>query len=175
MTTSCAIAALRLIGNRTAPVAYVMDRGGIGTRRTRCAPLVGASEKLKPFPDVVAAIAQLRAKGYGAWQLYRYRRQFAETASRPPGRTSRCVDHVSRSRRPAVFQAAMEKPYDKAARSSGRTPPAFSSVDNHAFDCLGAKSYGMRTAFIDRRKRPFGQPRITRSGVADFAIAAVMA
>ena len=30
-------------------------------------------------------------------------------------------------------------------------------VANHAFDCIGAKAYGMRTAFIDRRKRPFGE------------------
>jgi 2-haloacid dehalogenase len=29
-------------------------------------------------------------------------------------------------------------------------------VANHAFDCIGAKSAGMRTAFIDRRGRPFG-------------------
>ena len=29
-------------------------------------------------------------------------------------------------------------------------------VANHAFDCIGAKSAGMRSAFIDRRRRPFG-------------------
>jgi 2-haloacid dehalogenase len=29
-------------------------------------------------------------------------------------------------------------------------------VANHAFDCIGAKSAGMRTAFINRRRRPFG-------------------
>ena len=29
-------------------------------------------------------------------------------------------------------------------------------VANHAFDCIGAKAAGMRTAFIDRRQRPFG-------------------
>jgi len=29
-------------------------------------------------------------------------------------------------------------------------------VANHAFDCIGAKSCGIPTAFIDRRKRPFG-------------------
>ena len=29
-------------------------------------------------------------------------------------------------------------------------------VANHAFDCIGAKSFEMHTAFIDRRKRPFG-------------------
>ncbi len=30
-------------------------------------------------------------------------------------------------------------------------------VANHAFDCIGAKAYGMRAAFIDRRQRPFGE------------------
>jgi 2-haloacid dehalogenase len=29
-------------------------------------------------------------------------------------------------------------------------------VANHPFDCIGAKSAGMHTAFIDRRKLPFG-------------------
>jgi 2-haloacid dehalogenase len=29
-------------------------------------------------------------------------------------------------------------------------------IANHAFDCIGAKAAGMRTAFIDRRRRPFG-------------------
>ena len=29
-------------------------------------------------------------------------------------------------------------------------------IANHAFDCIGAKAAGMRTAFIDRRERPFG-------------------
>ena len=50
-------------------------------------------------------------------------------------------------------------------------------VANHAFDCIGAKSYGMRTAFIDRRKRPFGQtPHQPDLIVGDFAeLAAVMA
>jgi beta-phosphoglucomutase-like phosphatase (HAD superfamily) len=36
-------------------------------------------------------------------------------------------------------------------------------VANHAFDCIGAKSAGMRTAFIDRRQRPFGITRISRT------------
>ena len=30
-------------------------------------------------------------------------------------------------------------------------------VANHAFDCIGAKAWGFRTAFIDRRRRPFGK------------------
>jgi 2-haloacid dehalogenase len=50
-------------------------------------------------------------------------------------------------------------------------------VANHAFDCIGAKSAGMRTAFIDRRRRPFGktphQPDILVSNMTELAAAIV--
>src|SRR6202048_4084403 len=52
----------REIGQRA--VAYVMDRCGIGYTAHAVRWLVSAIEKLKPFPDVVAALAKLRAKGY---------------------------------------------------------------------------------------------------------------
>jgi 2-haloacid dehalogenase len=46
-------------------------------------------------------------------------------------------------------------------------------VASHAFDCIGAKSAGMRTAFIDRRRRPFGatphQPDIVVPTMTEFA------
>ncbi len=46
-------------------------------------------------------------------------------------------------------------------------------VANHAFDCIGAKSAGMRTAFIDRRRRPFGitphQPDLIAPSMAELA------
>src|SRR5262249_46204802 len=62
------------------------------------------------------------------------------------------------------------KTYAKAAEIIGEDPPSILFVANHAFDCIGAKSYGMRTAFIDRRKRPFGQtPHQPHLVVADFA------
>jgi 2-haloacid dehalogenase len=32
-------------------------------------------------------------------------------------------------------------------------------VANHSFDCVGAKAFGMRTAFVDRRRRPFGNAK----------------
>jgi 2-haloacid dehalogenase len=50
-------------------------------------------------------------------------------------------------------------------------------VANHAFDCIGAKSYGMRSAFINRRKRPFGEtPHQPDLIVANFSeLAAAMA
>jgi 2-haloacid dehalogenase len=50
-------------------------------------------------------------------------------------------------------------------------------VANHAFDCIGAKAAGMRTAFIDRRQRPFGitphQPDILVRTMSDLAEAMV--
>jgi 2-haloacid dehalogenase len=46
-------------------------------------------------------------------------------------------------------------------------------VANHSFDCIGAKSAGMRTAFIDRRNRPFGitphQPDIFVRSMTELA------
>ena len=59
--------------------------------------------------------------------------------------------------------------YHKAAEITGFALDEILFVANHAFDCIGAKAAGMRTAFVDRRKRPFGhwpyQPDLI---VADF-------
>ena len=60
----------------------------------------------------------------------------------------------------AVAQAGSFKPhvatYTKAAEIMGVAMDEALFVANHAFDCIGAKAAGMHTAFIDRRKRPFG-------------------
>ena len=46
-------------------------------------------------------------------------------------------------------------------------------VANHAFDCIGAKSAGMHTAFVDRRRRPFGatphQPDLVVASMTELA------
>ena len=44
----------------------------------------------------------------------------------------------------------------KAAEILGVSLDEVLFVANHSFDCIGAKSAGMHTAYIDRRKRPFG-------------------
>ncbi len=46
--------------------------------------------------------------------------------------------------------------YSRAAELMGVWMDEVLFVANHAFDCIGAKAAGMRTAFIDRRSRPFG-------------------
>ena len=73
----------------------------------------------------------------------------------------------------SVAEAVSFKPhaatYRKAAEIMAARPAEILFVANHAFDCVGAKASGMRAAFVDRRKRPFGdwpyQPDLV---VADF-------
>jgi 2-haloacid dehalogenase len=63
--------------------------------------------------------------------------------------------------------------YTKAAELAGVRMDEVLFVANHAFDCIGAKSAGMRTAFIDRRRRPFGmtphQPDLLVSSMRGLA------
>src|SRR5260370_30992220 len=79
----------REIGQRA--VAYVMDRCGIGYTADEVRSLVGAIEKLKPFPDVVAALAKLRAKGYALAILSNGDRDMLKAAGPHIGFA---VDHV---------------------------------------------------------------------------------
>jgi 2-haloacid dehalogenase len=64
------------------------------------------------------------------------------------------------SRVVSVAEAGAFKPhfdtYATGARALALPPAAVLFVANHAFDCVGAKAAGMQTAFVDRRRRPFG-------------------
>jgi 2-haloacid dehalogenase len=160
----------RQIGQRA--VAYVMDRCGIDYTADEVRSLVSAIEKLKPFPAVVAALAKLRAKGYALAILSNGDRDMLKAAGPHIGFA---FDYVISVEEAGYFKPHW-KTYAKAAEIIGQQPSSILFVANHAFDCIGAKSYGMRTAFIDRRKRPFGQtPHQPDLVVADFAeLAAVL-
>jgi 2-haloacid dehalogenase len=85
-------------------------------------------------------------------------------------------DHVISVQEAGYFKPHW-KTYAKAEEIIGEERSGILFVANHAFDCIGAKSYGMRTAFIDRRKRPFGEtPHRPDLVVANFAeLAAALA
>src|ERR687887_417249 len=147
-------------------------------RRTHYTPdeargLVSEIEKLKPFPDVVPALEQLRSKGYKLAILSNGDRDMLE-AARP--HIGFAFDRVISVEAAGYFKPHW-KTYAKAAEILGEERSDILFVANHAFDCIGAKSYGMRTAFIDRRRRPFGHtPHQPDLIVADFAeLAAVLA
>lgn len=160
----------REIGHRA--VSHVMDRANIKYTKDEVRYLVGEIEKLKPFPEVPEALAKLRTR-YKLVVLSNGDPDMLETAKR--------YHKVPFDKVISVAEANSFKPhvatYTKAAEIVGLKPEQILFVANHAFDCIGAKSAGMRTAFIDRRSRPFGetphQPDILVPTMKDLADAIV--
>jgi 2-haloacid dehalogenase len=153
----------RQIGHRA--VAHVMDRCKISYTQDEVRWLVGEIEKLKPFPDVITALERLRNAGYKLAILSNGDPDMLKAAGPHIGFA---FDHVI-----SVAQAGYFKPhwktYAKAEELIGLDRSSLLFVANHAFDCIGAKAYGMRSAFIDRRQRPFGEtPHQPDLRAADF-------
>ena len=156
----------REIGHRA--VSFVMDRAGIDYTPEEVRYLVGEIEKLRPFPEVPEALAQLQTR-YKLVVLSNGDPDMLEAAKR--------YHKVPFDRVISVAEAGSFKPhvatYVKAAELAGVAMNEVLFVANHAFDCIGAKAAGMRTAFIDRRGRPFGetphQPDILVPSMRDLA------
>lgn len=157
----------RQIGHRA--VSYVMDRCGISYTLEEVRWLVAQIETLKPFPDVVSALERLRSAGYKLAILSNGDRDMLKAAGPYIGFR---FDHVISVQDAGSFKPHW-KTYAKAEEVIGEERSCCLFVANHAFDCIGAKAYGMRTAFIDRRKRPFGetpyQPDIILANFAELA------
>ena len=169
---------------RSRPHALPPDRAPRGVRtswtaarsaipRTRCAGSSCEIEKLKPFPDVVAGTREAARRRLQARHPLQRRPRQLKAAGPHIGFP---FDHVISVQEAGYFKPHW-KTYAKAEEIVGEDRSSILFVANHAFDCIGAKSYGMRTAFIDRRKRPFGQtPHQPDLIVADFAeLAAALA
>lgn len=160
----------REIGHRS--VDTVLERAGIPHTMEEVHALVAGIERLRCFPEVPAALARLRTR-YGLVVLSNGDPDMLETAKQHHG--------VPFDRVISVAEANAFKPhvatYTKAAEIMGVAMHEVLFVANHAFDCVGAKAAGMRTAFIDRRSRPFGitphQPDITVPTMTDLANAMV--
>jgi 2-haloacid dehalogenase len=161
----------RQIGHRA--VSFVMDRCGIAYSQDEVRWLVSEIERLKPFPDVIAALEKLRSASYKLAILSNGDPDMLKTAGPHIGFP---LDHVISVQAAGYFKPHW-KTYATAEALIGLDRSSILFVANHAFDCIGAKAYGMRTAFIDRRKRPFGEtPHQPDLIVADFAeLAATLA
>ena len=140
----------REIGHRA--VAYTLERAGIPHTMEEVRALVAHIERLRPFPDVPEALARLKT---------RYRIVVLSNGDPDMLEAAKPVHRIPFDAIISVAVANSFKPhvatYTKAAEIVGVPMNAVLFVANHAFDCIGAKAAGMRTAFIDRRKRPFGQ------------------
>jgi 2-haloacid dehalogenase len=160
----------REIGHRS--VAHVMERAGIPHTPEEVRYLVAQIEKLKCFPEVLEALARLKSR-YKIVVLSNGDPDMLEAAKPHHG--------IPFDRVISVAEANSFKPhvatYSKAAELMGVRMEEVLFVANHAFDCIGAKSAGMRTAFINRRRRPFGatphQPDIIVKSMTELADAMV--
>ena len=139
----------REIGERA--VAYTLERAGIAFTGDEVRELVSAIERLQPFPDVPEALARLQRK---------YRIVVLSNGDPDMLETARQYHRIPFDEIISVAVAGAFKPhratYLRAAEICGVRLDEVLFVANHAFDCIGAKSAGMNTAFIDRRRRPFG-------------------
>ncbi|MGE0222910.1 MAG: haloacid dehalogenase type II [Acetobacteraceae bacterium] len=128
----------------------VMRRAGIEHTMQDVRDLVAAIERLKPFPEIPAALDRLRTR-YRLVILSNGDPDMLEAARAHHG--LRVDDVIS------VAAANAFKPhaatYRTAADRCGVPMDEILFVANHEFDCVGAKAAGMATAFIDRRQRPF--------------------
>lgn len=153
----------REIGRRA--LSYTLERAGIEHTQDEVRALVSRIETLKPFPDVVEALGKLKA---------RYRLTILSNGDPDMLAAARPHLGIEFDRIISVAEAGSFKPhvatYRTAAELLGAPPESILFVANHAFDCVGAKAYGMRTCFIDRRERPFGEwPYQPDLAVADFS------
>ena len=160
----------REIGHRA--VSLVMDRAGIKYTKDDVRYLVGEIEKLTCFPEVPAALAKLQTK-YKLVVLSNGDPDMLETAKQ--------YHKIPFDKVISVAEANSFKPhratYAKAAEILGLRPDQILFVANHAFDVIGAKSAGMRSAMINRRDRPFEEtphrPDIMVATMRDLADAVV--
>lgn len=139
----------REIGERA--LDHVLERAGIAHTRAEVAALVAAIERLKPFPEVPAALDRLHRR-YKLVVLSNGDPDMLEAAKAHHGIEFDAVISVAAAN---AFKPHVAT-YTKAAEIAGVRMDQVLFVANHAFDCIGAKSAGMHAAFIDRRRRPFG-------------------
>lgn len=152
-------------------VDYTLERAGIEHTDDEVRELVNEITCLDPFEEVVQALSDIKSHGLKLYILSNGDPEML-AAGVPFSGTDRLWDRVI-----SVAEAGSFKPhnstYQTAAKLVGLERDEILFVANHAFDCIGAKAAGLRSAFIDRRKRPFGNsryaPDVTVSDMAELS------
>jgi len=149
-------------------VDYTLTRAGIVHTMDEADALVLQIERLKPFGEVAAGLQKLKDHGFELVVLSNGDPEMLEQGVAYSG-TAHLFDRVI-----SVAEAGTFKPHEATYRTATELLDVSADevcfVANHAFDCIGAKAAGMRTVFVDRRGRPFGNDTYPPDAVvADFA------
>ena len=149
-------------------VRQVMNRAGIAHTEDDVRTLVAAIERLECFPEVPEALARLQAS-YRLVVLSNGDPDMLEAAKQYHRIPFDAVISVAAAN---AFKPARAT-YVMAAKTMKVAMEEVLFVANHEFDCVGAKAAGMRTVFIDRRRRPFArwphQPDLIVSSMTELA------
>lgn len=149
-------------------VRQVMDRAGIAHTEDDVRSLVAAIERLECFPEVPESLARLQTH-YKLVVLSNGDPDMLEVAKAYHGIPFDAVISVAEANAFKPHRAT----YEMAAQKMGVAVDEVLFVANHEFDCVGAKAAGMRTVFIDRRRRPFArwphQPDLIVSSMNELA------
>ncbi|HEY4042090.1 MAG TPA: haloacid dehalogenase type II, partial [Rhodopila sp.] len=149
-------------------VRQVMDRAGIAHTDDEVRTLVAAIERLRCFPEVPEALARLH-RSYKLVVLSNGDPDMLEAARAHHGIPFDAVISVAEANAFKPHRAT----YQMAARKMGVAMDNILFVANHEFDCVGAKAAGMRTVFVDRRRRPFArwpyQPDLIVASMTELA------
>lgn len=149
-------------------VRQVMNRAGIAHTEDEVRFLVAAIERLRCFPEVPEALGRLHAC-YRLVVLSNGDPDMLEAAKKYHGIPFDAIISVAEANAFKPHRAT----YEMAARKVDVAMHQVLFVANHEFDCVGAKAAGMRTVFIDRRRRPFArwpyQPDLIVSSMTELA------
>ena len=138
----------REIGHRA--VKLTLERAGIEHTDEEVRDLVAHIPKLRPFPEVPAALEKLKS-----------RFKLVILSNGDPDLLEEAKSYVEFEFDEWISIAASNyfKPhaqsYIRAAEILGEPVHRVMHVANHAFDCTGAKAQGMRATYINRRSRPY--------------------
>lgn len=145
-------------------LAYTLLRAGIPFTQDELRELVARIERLRPYRNVVEALATLKQK-YALVILSNGDPDMLEKAapflSINFDRVISAAQAGAFKPHPAVYRAAVELLQVE--------PTVILHVASHPFDLIGAKAFGLRTAYVNRLGRPFGEtPYIPDLEVHDF-------
>jgi 2-haloacid dehalogenase len=141
----------RQIGHRA--VSLVMQRSGIEFGPEDVEWLVERIVELTPFPDVVVALERLRRRGYRLAILSNGDRDMLEAARPHIG----FPFDATLSVQDAGYFKPHWRTYAMACERLEVDRSEVLFVANHPFDCVGAKAFGMRSCYVNRRGRAFGE------------------
>lgn len=141
----------REVGRRS--LDLTLERAAVPHTDGEVIGLVSEIERLRPFPDVPDALARL-GRRYRLFVLSNGDPDMLERGI--PFSGLRFERAISVADAGGSFKPDSAT-YRAAANSIGLDMDAILFAACHAFDCVGARACGMRTAFVDRRGRPFGR------------------